>query len=205
MNQVMALALALRESPSVEGIDQHVFVRLEWKQALAFLHARGDTASNRIAYSDGVLELMSPSVNHELIKKTLARLVEHWSMETGSDLRGFGSWTLISSKTRKAIEPDECYTVGPRGRRQTPEIAIEVRWTGGGIEKLEIYRRLRVREVWVWDRGHLLPHILKGLQYVRAHRSELLPALNFALLSKFSLREDQQDAAREFVKAARKR
>jgi hypothetical protein len=28
-------------------------------------------------------------------------------------------------------------------------------WTSGGIDKLEVYRRLRVREVWIWKSGRI--------------------------------------------------
>jgi Uma2 family endonuclease len=189
---------------NLEQIDGLAFVRLAWKDFLVFLKARGDTSANRIAYLDGVLQLMSPSVNHEGIKTNLARLIEHWSIQTEQDLRGFGSWTLTSPRSKSAVEPDECYVVGPRGRRQTPDIVIEVKWTSGGIEKLEIYRRLRIPEVWLWEKGQLVPYILKGGAYGRARRSALVPELDFALLSKFSLREDQDEAAREFVARARR-
>lgn len=199
----MQLNLTQHPRVDLDQIDGVAHVRLGWKDLLVFLKARGDTSANRITYLDGVLELMSPSVNHELIKKNLARLVEAWATAADVDLRGFGSWTLTSSRSKTAVEPDECYVVGPRGRRQTPDIAIEVKWTTGGLEKLEVYRRLRVREVWLWARGQLVPYLLRGVHYARARRSALVPELDFALLSKFSTREDQLHATRQFLAASR--
>lgn len=196
--------LSLPPQVDREQIDGYAHVSLDWKAVLAFLKARGDSVANRVSYFDGVLELMSPSVNHELIKTNLARLVEHWAMETDTDLRGFGSWTLTSSRSKTAAEPDECYVVGPRGRRQTPDIVIEVKWTAGGLEKLAIYERLRIPEVWLWDKGQLTPYLLKRSGYGAAKASALLPALDFALLSKFSMREDQLLAAKQFVAALRR-
>ncbi len=197
--------LNLTEPPRVdlEQIDGVARVRLGWKDLLVFLKARGDSSANRISYFDGVLEIMSPSVNHESIKKNLARLIEAWATQEEIDLRGFGSWTLKSARSKTAVEPDECYVVGPRGRRQTPDIVVEVKWTTGGLEKLEVYQRLRIREVWLWDRGQLVPYLLKAGGYARARRSALLPELDFALLSTFSTREDQMHAARQFLAAAR--
>ena len=145
---------------------------------------------------------MSPSLNHEAIKTSLSRLIEFWSISTNQDLRGFGSWTISSAASETAVEPDECYGVGPRGRRRTPDIALEVKWTSGGIEKLEVYRRLRIAEVWLWEKGALVPFVLKAGQYARARKSGLVPELDFALLSRFSLREDQDRAAREFLAAS---
>jgi len=195
----------LKEHPRVdlEQIDGVAHVRLGWRDLVAFLKARGDTSANRISYLDGVLEIMSPSVNHESIKKNLARLIEAWANAEEIDLRGFGSWTLTSSRSKTAVEPDECYVVGPRGRRQTPDIVVEVKWTTGGVEKLEVYRRLRIREVWLWDRGQLAPYLLRGAHYARARHSALVPNLDFELLSKFSTREDQLHATRQFLASSR--
>ena len=194
------------EPPQIdlEQVDGFTFIRLGWTDVLAFVKARSDRAGPRIAYLDGVLQLMSPSVNHEGIKTNLARLIEHWSFQTEQDLRGFGSWTLTSRRRKAAVEPDECYVVGPRGRRQSPDIVIEVKWTTGGIEKLDLYRILQIPEVWLWEKGQLVPWVLKGSQYVRSRRSALVPDLDFALLSKFSLREDQDTATRQFITACRK-
>jgi len=44
------------------------------------------------------------------------------------------------------LEPDECYLVGDQDK-SAPDLAIEVIGTSGGIDKLEIYRRLDVGEV----------------------------------------------------------
>ena len=195
----------LTEPPQVdlEQIDGFARVRLRWRDLIAFLKARGDSSANRITYFEGVLELMSPSVNHESIKKNLARLIEAWSTECEIDLRGFGSWTLKSSRSKTAVEPDECYILGPRGRRQTPDIAIEVKWTTGGIEKLEVYKCLGVREVWLWERAQLVPYLLKAGHYARARRSSVVPELDFSLLSRFSTREDQLQATKSFLAASR--
>ncbi len=200
----MDLNLTRPPSVDLEQIDGFARVQLSWKALLAFLAARGDSAATRITFHDGVLELMSPSVNHESIKTNLVRLIEAWSIESDTDLRGFGSWTLTSSRSKTAIEPDECYVLGPRGRCQTPDIAVEVKWTSGGIEKLGVYLRLRIREVWLWEQGQLVPFVLKGGQYARSRRSVLLPDLDFSLLSKFSTREDQLQATKQFLAASRK-
>ena len=42
----------------------------------------GDAAGVRMYYLEGEIELMSPSRGHESNKKTLARLLELWALET---------------------------------------------------------------------------------------------------------------------------
>ncbi len=39
--------------------------------------------------------------------------------------------------------------------REAPDLAIEVIWTSGGIDKLESYRGLGVGEVWFWREGRM--------------------------------------------------
>jgi Uma2 family endonuclease len=58
----------------------------------------------------------------------------------------YGAWTLKSPPNQSGLEPDECYLVGDQDK-PTPDLAIEVVWTSGGIDKLEIYGRLGIGEV----------------------------------------------------------
>ena len=176
-----------------------------WRAARAVLSARGDAAGSRMAYAQGVLEILSPSWNHEFIKKSIARLLEAWALAEGIDLLGAGSWTLENPKVEVLVEPDECYLLGPRRGRLVPDLAIEVRWTGGGIEKLPIYAALGVKEVWVWDRNVISAHVLRGPTYVRSARSTLLPALELKRLAKYASREDQSKAVRAFLKLKTKK
>ena len=59
-----------------------------------------------------------------------------------------------------------------------PDLAIEVIWTSGSIKKLEIYRKLRVREVWIWHRGKLTAHALRGEIYEPMSESLVLPGID---------------------------
>jgi len=55
-------------------------------------------------------------------------------------------------------------------------------WTSGGIDKLEIYRRLGVGEVWFWKDSKIQVHVLRDERYERVERSALFPDLDFDLL-----------------------
>ncbi len=196
----------LAKAPSVDwrSTDHVVAMPLgSWRAARAMYVARGDRSGSRMAYSEGVLEIMSPSWNHEFIKKNIARLLESWALKEDINLQGAGSWTLESSKSEVLVEPDECYLSGPRAGRSLPDLAIEVRWTGGGIEKLPIYAALGVKEVWVWDKGAISAHVLRGSTFVRSARSTLLPSLDLRRLAKHASMEDQSKAVRAFLKLKR--
>jgi Uma2 family endonuclease len=185
-------------------IDQRVTLYdLEWDAYEALLSMRGERSSPRLTYLEGALELMSPSRDHETVKKKLARLVEAYAEERGLDLEGYGSWTLKRRELESGAEPDECYSIGPAG--EVPDLAIEVIWTSGGLDKLEIYRRLGVREVWVWREDEILVFVRRGDRYEQGARSELLPAIDLGLLRELLKVPGQSAAVRELRARLRSR
>lgn len=188
--------------PSEE--DQRVVLRgMSWKDYEILLALRGDRSGVRAYYLDGEIELMSPSGGHEGLKKTLARLLEAWADERGLEFNGYGSWTLKSDPNEVGAEPDECYVVGATSK-ELPDLAIEVVWTRGGLRKLDIYRGLGVREVWMLDRSHRLQvHSLRQGRYEPMETSEILPDLDLEWLASFLEHESQSQAVRALRSAMR--
>lgn len=184
--------------------DQRVVLRgMTWKDFEILLAVRGDRGGVRAYYLEGEIELMSPSSGHEGLKTMLARLLEAWADETGLELNGFGSWTLKSDPNEVGAEPDECYVVDAPSK-ELPDLALEVIWTRGGLRKLDIYRGLGVREVWMLDRGlRIQVHALRPDGYVVVTRSEVLPALDLGWLAGFLANESQSQAVRALRAAMR--
>ena len=105
--------------------------------------------------------------------------------------------------TAAGVEHDECYIIGPDQDNDRPDLVIEVLWISGSIDKLEIYRRLKIREVWFWKDGALSVHVLSSGGYHTAGRSALLPALDLGLLCSFLDRRSATEAMRDFRTALR--
>jgi len=207
------LQFADAEVDARDAVDQRVVLRgVRWADYEALLAIRGDERPGvRLYYLEGDLELMSPSRSHEWIKKTLARLIEAYADETGVELNGYGQLTMKRSRKERGAEPDECYVVGPLRGRKTPrpDLAIEVIWTSGGLDKLEIYAGLGVRELWIC-RSHKRQLVLevlalRGARYVSAARSRLLPHLDLELLMRFLDADSQSQAVRAYRAALRRR
>jgi Uma2 family endonuclease len=186
----------------LRAVEGRIVLRgLRWQDYQALLEAREPKSWPRIIYLDGEIELMAHSWDHESIKKTVARLVEAYAEESDLALNGAGSWTLRSRIKQAGAEPDECYSIGPVGRM--PQLAIEIAWSRGALNKLEVYRRLGVGEVWIWSKRALEVHVLRGARYVRAKRSELLPELDLDLLVEFVDPSDQTGAVKRWRRALR--
>jgi Uma2 family endonuclease len=185
--------------------DHFVHLRgATWQDYERVLAIRGDHSAPRIAYLDGTLEIMSPSRSHESIKSDIGRLVEVWCLEHGVEFSTYGSWTLQIKRLKLGIEPDECYVFGHDGRdAERPHLAIEVIWTSGGLDKLEAYAKLGVREVWHWRQGRIGVHILHGARYRRAAGSKALAGIDLEQLASFLDRNSTSAAIKEYRAALR--
>jgi len=181
---------------AARSIDQRVHLHdISWADYETLLAARGDQPGVRVTYLEGELELMTPSVDHESLKKRFARLLEAFAEVKGIELEGFGSWTVKSEPDKRGAEADECYVIGPlAGPPTIPDIAIEVVWTSGGIDKLEVYRGLGVPEVWIWQDGALRFFLLRGTGYITSTRSRLVPELDPALIVRCMSEQSQTKA-----------
>ena len=126
-----------------------------WADFQRLLEIRGDDPCPRFAYLEGMLQIMNPSRKHESVKSLLGRLVEAWCIEVGVEISPYGSWTLEKKEAERGVEPDECYVLGDADEPEVPDLAIEVVVSSGGIKKLDIYRKLGVREVWFWRKGRI--------------------------------------------------
>jgi hypothetical protein len=64
----------------VPTADQFVALRGTWATYEALLAARGERSRPRIAYLDGVVQLMTTSQDHELIKFAMGHLVAEYCL-----------------------------------------------------------------------------------------------------------------------------
>lgn len=188
MISAMVAATSVTAAPVPAGehvptADQRIVMyNVSWEEFEAILAARGDRSSPRMAYLEGALELMSPSRSHEQIKSYIGRLLEAYALERDIKFSPYGSWLLKQQRKKAGVEPDECYIFGADQNKDQPDLVIEVVWTSGGLDKLEIYQRLGVGEVWFWRKNAIEVYLLTGASYRRAERSACLPELDLALL-----------------------
>ncbi len=171
---------AMTSRPDVSSFDQRVVLYGKtWADYDAQLAIRGfEGRRPKLAYLEGALELMSPSRDHERIKWHVGCVLEAYCVVTEIRMSGRGEWTLRDETKKAGAEPDECYFFGDDLDGPRPDLVIEVVWTHGGIEKLEIYRRLGIREVWFWDDDEITVHVLGPHGYEAQRRSTFVPELD---------------------------
>jgi Uma2 family endonuclease len=191
----------------VSTADDRVIMRgLDWRGYQTLLALRGERPQPRMSYLDGAVELMTTSWDHERIKKRIGALLEAYLYELDVAFGGYGQWTLQKQDVEAGVEADDCYQLGEDQGEWFPDLAIEVVWTSGGLDKLEIYRRLGVREVWFWIGDSITVHVLTDRGYERRERSACLPQIELDLICRFVDLPKQSDAVkllREAVTATR--
>ncbi|MBD2336052.1 Uma2 family endonuclease [Calothrix sp. FACHB-156] len=184
------------EKPSTSETSYVLLYNVSWEQLEQLDVALAGTSA-RLTYLDGILEIMSPlSDDHEDNKKTLAMLLEVYMRAKNIRFYGRGSATIGKQEDKTRREPDESYNLGTK--KSIPDLIVEITVTSGGINKLEIYRRLGVPEVWFWEDGLLSVYCLQGDSYIKVSKSTLLPDLNLDILAKCALMADQYDAVTEY-------
>ena len=146
-------------------------------------------------------EITSPSREHELDKKQIARFLELFCLERDIPLYGYGSATFRKEDAQRGLEPDECYARGDD--KPIPDIALEVVKTHGSLDKLEVYRGLGVGEVWIFEAGAFRVLALRGDHYEAIAASAVFPEVDLARLAAFAQRPDQHEALKAYRDALR--
>ena len=172
-----AIAPSKKEEPLLfEGFTWREFKAVE--QLL-------DRPGYRLSFLDGILEIRRmPGEPHETVKERIGALLELYLLATGYDFTPTGSMTLESEAGNVKREADKSYKLAPG--RSRPDLAIEIVFTSGGINKLESYKRLKIAEVWFWEDGVLEIYHLRGegnaLSYEKISNSEAVKGIDLDLL-----------------------
>jgi Uma2 family endonuclease len=184
------------------GEQRLVLHGVTFEQYTTVRDALDERAGLHMTYLRGMLEIMSPSSEHERVKKLLSRLLETWATEVDVPLNGYGETTFRDRVKELGLEPDECYCVGAP-LRDVPDLAIEIALSRSVVRKLDVYAGLGVPEVWVWRRKRITIHVLADGAYHTAECSRVLPALDLDLLLRFVPADDHTAAARAYRDALR--
>ena len=188
--------------------DRYLTTGVSWQQYEALLVQLGDRPGFRVTYLEGVLEIVSPSLRHEDTKSRMGDLLLVYFLETDTEYYPKGSTTFRQQEHRGGTEADESYCIGTD--KAVPDLAIEVVVTSGGLNRLEVYSRLQVPEVWFWHHdGFSLYHLreetpstfIQTYGYEEITHSELLLHLDVDLLAAYVRHPNPLAAAKEFRKS----
>ena len=182
-----------------------------WIEFEAILTELGNHRSQRIAYDQGLLEIMAPLPEHEYFKETLGDAVKDIAEELAVDYESYGSTTWRQQAQQAGLEPDNCFyfqnEAQVRGKLTfdlsqdpPPDLALEIDITHRSLNRFPIYARLGVPELWCYDQGQLRIYQLQDAAYLQVDHSQIFPNLNIPALPQ--LIEDYRDRGRLALRRA---
>jgi len=168
----------------------HLIDGVSWQQYEALLEELGDGPGYRVHYLDQILEIMSPSRWHESQKTRIGNLLEIYFLHYQIPYFPTGSTTFRNELKQVGLEPDESYCLFTD--KPIPDLAIEVILTSGGLNRLALYQRLGVTEVWFYQKSGFtvyclssaLPPLAPEFGYQSQSYSSLLPDLDLDQLQR---------------------
>lgn len=91
--------------------QQVVWEGVTWQTYQALLQELGNQRSSRLAYDQGILEIIMPSELHEIINRLLELIITALTDELRMKIKGYGSITLDREDLARGVEPDSCFYI----------------------------------------------------------------------------------------------
>jgi Uma2 family endonuclease len=159
---------------------------VSWAEFEAILEELGEHRGTRVAYDNGLLEIMAPLPEHESDKEIIGDLLKALLEELDIEFLTLGSTTFKNAAMLKGIEPDQCFYIqheaAVRGKKRLdltvdppPDLALEVDITSRTHP--ETYAALGVPELWRRVGQTIRIYQLQAGEYIEVENSPTLPNL----------------------------
>jgi Uma2 family endonuclease len=188
---------------------------VSWQTFEQLLKELGDKRSTRLAYDQGVLEIMTPLGLHENSNRFIDDLIRAIADELNLNLKKFGSLTLKREKKLKGAEPDSCYYLQNeplvRSKQEIdldndppPDLVLEIDITSGSLDKRPIYAAVGVPELWRYDGKKLEVFVLQlsSQDYQQVNQSPTFPWMPLDVIPRF-IRQSLVDGETATLRAFR--
>jgi Uma2 family endonuclease len=174
------------ERISVPPGQKIVLEKITWQEFETILEELGEHRSARIAYDNGILEIMTPLPEHEIDKVVISDFIKAILEELDIEFYPLGSTTFKNQMMQQGIEPDDCFYIQNEAKVRSkktldlninppPDLALEIDVTSR--THLNIYATLGVPEVWRFERGKLQINVLHGNSYIEVEMSPIFSNL----------------------------
>ena len=183
-----------------------------WKEYRRLLRALQDRRL-RLTYERGVLEIMSPTRRHDKVAYLLGRFIDTLTEELSMAVTAGRSMTLRNPRRKRGLEPDNSYWIAsePQIRFKEeidlridppPDLAMEIDVTRSSLNRMKIYAKLGVPELWrLTKKGLTFYSLQAGTSYVSVTHSLAFPMLTPSDVMQFlalRLQHDDNAVVRQF-------
>lgn len=163
--------------------EQRVILQnISWQTFKTMLAEMGDERGFRIAYDDGIVEIITPLMPHESSNRLIEVFIGVLCEELGLELRRSGSLTMTRDDLRRGAEPDSSYYIQNESQVRSlenidlaadppPDLVLEVEYSRPKIDKLRLYASMNVPEFWRYDGNVLRIYTLQAGEYTQVDPS----------------------------------
>lgn len=121
------------------GEQRVVLDPCSWETYERILAEQGDHRVPKRTYDSGVLEITSPSAEHEQINEAVPQIVYVACEALGLEVEGLGSTTQRRPELAKGAEPDSSFFFGEPNRdasAHAPDLVVEIELSRSALNKL---------------------------------------------------------------------
>ncbi|MBW4570218.1 MAG: Uma2 family endonuclease [Tolypothrix carrinoi HA7290-LM1] len=154
-----------------------ILQNISWQTFESILAEMGDNRATRLAYDQGILEIMTPLMPHEHNKRLIEKLIDNLAEELNLNLKSTGSVTCKRQDLLRGVEPDSSFYIQNElvmRQKQNldltqdppPDLVIEVDYTSSSVDRMPIYQALGIPEVWRYNEPVMQIYQLRENVYV---------------------------------------
>ncbi|URD48435.1 Uma2 family endonuclease [Chroococcidiopsis sp. CCNUC1] len=160
--------------------QQLLLKNVSWQMYENILSELGEGRATKINYYQGMLEIVTPLLEHEVNKVTIGDLVKALLEELDIECRSLASTTFKNEAMAAGVEADDCFYIQNEaviiGKKRIdltidppPDLAIEIDITSR--TRFNNYEALGVSELWRYDGQSLEINVLEDGKYVKSNTS----------------------------------
>ncbi|MEL4895766.1 Uma2 family endonuclease [Crocosphaera sp. Alani8] len=131
--------------------------------------------SKRVSFRNGVITIVSPGRNHELIGDYIRLIILAYCRNLNIPVFSYNQTTL-KEEGKEGKEPDVAYCF--EIDKDKPDLAVEINLTSGSIDDLTKYQYLNIPEVWLWENNKIRLFVYSDSGYLELTASKFLPNLS---------------------------
>ena len=183
-------------SPALEADRRIVLHHVSWETYERLLADDEERRVPRLTYDRGVLEIVSPSAEHEKDGHLVMVLVEIVAAFSSTRILNVGSTTYRRQDLARGFEADASFYIqhepSVRDREHIdldvdppPDLVIETEVSRSAVDKLALFAQMGVPEVWRSSGRAVTILVLDGGSYRDADTSAALPMLTRHIVNGF--------------------
>lgn len=186
-----------------------ILPNITWSTFKVMLAEIGWERNFRVAYNQGIVEIMTPLMPHENSNRIIEGLILVLCEEFGLEAKSSGSLTLTRDDLQTGGEPDSSFYIQNEALVREkenidlaidppPDIVLEVEYSKSKIDKLSLYAAMKIPEFWRYNGNNLRIYTLNSVlnennqyankytnQYAEVETSPTFPNIVVKEISRF--------------------